>query len=331
MSYRAEIAAMLRNMPSDWRAQYRLGREALRKATGRRLPDVPTPEQAMLLVGITAGGNESNEASIGPTGPKSVPNKVREEAMQGLRLSHKHNYGAWYFIGIARAIQLALAPGVTSETQGRMRNYFTRHAKDKKSARFGSKEHPSRGYMAWLNWGGDAGLKWVGGAKKNPLERPTDSIAFTAMAYSQELIELYIYDVNDLRKPERALVAGAMLTRNEEGQWQAMGMAAVKGFGPLLYDLAAMILDATLYPTNDRTTAALSFWSKQPEPYIQPLSDREFEDKYGTSYGDLESRGVELTDTQLRAMRDLLTYTFWSARQSENQGLPIRLPREIRS
>jgi hypothetical protein len=170
-SYRSEIADMLRNMPSQWRAMYNSGRKKLKKAKGMTLPAVPTPEQAMELLGITAGGKASKDHW---KGPYSVPQDVRDEAMHGLRLSYDHNYGSWDFIGLARAIELAISPGVPTSTHKRMNNYFTRHNKDKKAPRFGNDHSPSRGYMAWLNWGGDSGQKWassmVNRAKSNPFE-----------------------------------------------------------------------------------------------------------------------------------------------------------------
>lgn len=175
-NYRSEIARMLKNMPSHWREMYDSGRRKLKAGGGPNLPNTPTPEQAMQLIGITAGGNQSDDQ---PKGHHKVPPKVREEAMLGIRLSYDNNYGAWDFIGLARAIQLAISPGVPDSTHRRMRNYFTRHLKDKKSARFGSKSSPSRGYMAWLNWGGDAGAKWVGAkTKSNPSARPRYVQAF---------------------------------------------------------------------------------------------------------------------------------------------------------
>lgn len=167
-SYRAEIAHMLKHMPAQWKAMYNSGRRKLAAKGGPKLPAVPTPEQAMQLLGITAGGNLSDDQA---KGPNEVPKNVRDEAMHGIRLSYDHNYGAWDFIGLARAIQLAISPGVPDSTHRRMRNYFTRHLKDKRSARFGDEGSPSRGYMAWLNWGGDAGAQWVG-AKTNP-SRPS--------------------------------------------------------------------------------------------------------------------------------------------------------------
>jgi ADP-ribose pyrophosphatase YjhB (NUDIX family) len=161
-----EISQLLKSMPAEWRRQYNSGRRKLADAGGPVLPTNPKPEHVVELIGITAGGNLSKDR---PTGPNAVPQSVRDAAMEGLRLSHAHNYGAWDFIGIARAVELSIVPSVSNETKKRMKNYFSRHLKDKQSGRFGNTLDPSRGYMAWLNWGGDPGMSWANsGAKKNP-------------------------------------------------------------------------------------------------------------------------------------------------------------------
>ena len=157
MSYRAEITAMLRNMPPDWHRQYRVGRETLARNGGPVLPNVPTPEQAMLILANTAGGNADPDTA---RGDQPVPKAVRDAAMKGLRLSHRNNYGGWEFFGIARAIQLALVPAVPMRTRERMVRYLEAHEKDKAGSNFGNDARPSRGYMAWLNWGGDPAMAW---------------------------------------------------------------------------------------------------------------------------------------------------------------------------
>jgi 8-oxo-dGTP pyrophosphatase MutT (NUDIX family) len=153
-----EIARMLANMPTDWHRQYNNGRRKLQMAGGPVLPNKPRPEDIVQLIGITAGGNLSKDK---PTGSNSVPGAVREAAMHGLRLSHANNYGAWDMIGIARAVQLAIVPSISDTTKKRMKNYFSRHTKDKAGTGYGNENAPSRGYMAWLNWGGDPGKNWV--------------------------------------------------------------------------------------------------------------------------------------------------------------------------
>jgi GNAT superfamily N-acetyltransferase len=160
-----EIADLLRTMPSDWRRQYRSGRDKLGAIGGPMLPDTPSPEQAMLLIGITAGGNPSGDS---PFGPHRVPAAVRQAAMKGIRLSHANNYGAWDFIGLARAIELVIVPSVSDTTFKRMGLYLFRHKKDALGSNFGNDANPSRGYMAWLNWGGDPAVPWTRAFERNP-------------------------------------------------------------------------------------------------------------------------------------------------------------------
>ena len=165
-TYRPEIAKMLRTMPTGWRRQYNAGRRALAALGGPVLPDVPTPEQAVHLMMLAAGATRLDKGGDRPLGDYPVPQDVRDAAMVGLRMSYKMNYGADHFIGIARAIQLAIVDGVPPRTKDRMRNYFTRHRKDKQGRNFNNEEHPSNGRIAWENWGGDAGFSWV--ARQNP-------------------------------------------------------------------------------------------------------------------------------------------------------------------
>ena len=65
MSYHDEIAAMLRRMPSGWQRQYAVGRATLAQNGGPVLPNAPTPEQAMFILGNTAGGNADADTAGG--------------------------------------------------------------------------------------------------------------------------------------------------------------------------------------------------------------------------------------------------------------------------
>lgn len=162
-SNRLEIEQMLKSAPSDWRSQFASGMRA-RAASGQAHGGTTLNlDNALLILGITAGGNASGDRA---SGSNAVPSAVRAAAMKGLRLSHENDYGAWDFIGIARGIQLATQPGVPAETISRMANYFGRHIKDQGSSNFGNDSSPSRGYMAWLNWGGDPGFEWASSTKK---------------------------------------------------------------------------------------------------------------------------------------------------------------------
>jgi hypothetical protein len=181
-------------MPSDWRRQYRSGRDKLGAIGGPMLPDTPSPEQAMLLIGITAGGNPSGDS---PFGPNRVPAAVRQAAMKGIRLSHANNYGAWDFIGLARAIELVIVPSVSDTTFKRMGKYLFRHKKDTLAGGFGNDASPSRGYMAWLNWGGDPAVSWTQAFEKNPRLRRNGTYAKRISPWAGEGVWDILSDVTD--------------------------------------------------------------------------------------------------------------------------------------
>jgi uncharacterized protein YjbI with pentapeptide repeats len=168
-TYRAEVQRLLDTMPSDWKAQWANARKQLR-ALDYDAPAQPDVDDAMTALYLTAGGNESGDPI---KGPMVVPAAVRDEAMRALRMAHKHDYGAWNFIGVARAIQLAVVPSIGVKSTDRMRAFFTRHAKDANASGFGNDKNPSRGYLAHLVWGGDPAKAWVMGMEKRTRRNPT--------------------------------------------------------------------------------------------------------------------------------------------------------------
>lgn len=147
---------MLKDPPSNWRRMFKS------KGLGSKPQDLDKVIKKILSLTPT-------ERSSGPTGDKDKvpPPKVRKEAMKGLELSYRENYTSKSGIGLARAMQLAVWGKVWDRSVDRMDAYFTRHRKDKNAKNFGNDANPSRGYMAWLNWGGDSGQRWAS-KRSNP-------------------------------------------------------------------------------------------------------------------------------------------------------------------
>ena len=89
------------------------------------------------------------------------PASVAAAARRGLalRADQPPSNRAGTPVGLARARQLANRQPVSLDTIGRMVSYFARHAVDKQGAGWGK---DSKGYQAWLMWGGDAGRAWAG-------------------------------------------------------------------------------------------------------------------------------------------------------------------------
>jgi hypothetical protein len=157
---KAEISQMLKTPPPIWEAKYEMARSAMKRLG---LP-VPGPSltipNVLQVLRITAEGK--NYSGEEPDAPGIVPpREVQEEALHGLRLSHANNYGGDHLIGIARAVLLASGHPLSAKGQERASRYFSRHKVDKQGKNFGNDENPSKGYMAWLNWGGEAGREWL--------------------------------------------------------------------------------------------------------------------------------------------------------------------------
>lgn len=145
----AEVENLLATAPSAWRKVF----------SRYMLPKRLTADDVIAsILPFTPSGR-----LYGPTGSPiyEPPDDVREAALMGLRLSHKHNYASESGIGLARAVQLATADAVSDEAIKRMAAYFQRHISDQQAAGFGDPSRPSRGYMAWLNWGGYPGWRWA--------------------------------------------------------------------------------------------------------------------------------------------------------------------------
>ena len=87
------------------------------------------------------------------------PQKVADEAAYGLYLRSQmpKSNRCCTPVGLARAKQLKNREPLSIDTLKRMRSYFQRHEVDKRGRNWGV---DSKGYQAWLLWGGDSGRDW---------------------------------------------------------------------------------------------------------------------------------------------------------------------------
>lgn len=88
------------------------------------------------------------------------PASVARAAQRGLDLRAEQapsNRGGTA-IGVARARDLANRRGVSLSTLKRMVSFFARHEVDKSGKGWGK---DSKGYQAWLLWGGNPGRAWA--------------------------------------------------------------------------------------------------------------------------------------------------------------------------
>jgi hypothetical protein len=88
------------------------------------------------------------------------PLAVQQAARRGLALREEQppsNRGGTA-VGVARARDLSNGRPVSVDTLRRMYSFFARHEVDKQGEGWGV---DSKGYQAWLLWGGDPGRAWA--------------------------------------------------------------------------------------------------------------------------------------------------------------------------
>lgn len=113
------------------------------------------------------------------------PKGAQENAKRGLELRREFKRGGT-MVGVARARDLSNGASLPLETVNRMVSYFARHEVDKKGKDFGNASNPSRGYIAWLLWGGDAGKTWADSIAER--EKKKDKSMTTDLAHSYAAI-----------------------------------------------------------------------------------------------------------------------------------------------
>lgn len=95
-----------------------------------------------------------------------IPNsQISRNARKGLEFRRKYGRGGTE-VGINRAKQLSKRLPLGEAIIKKMSSYFARHEIDKQSSDFGNDSNPSKGYIAWLLWGGDEAKTWVDQIKK---------------------------------------------------------------------------------------------------------------------------------------------------------------------
>ncbi len=90
-----------------------------------------------------------------------IPKAVQDNAERGLKLREEHGFGGTK-VGETTAKLLAAGGSITARKARHIARYFPRHAHDNLD-QTGNSGKPSRGYIAWLLWGGDAGRSWSEG------------------------------------------------------------------------------------------------------------------------------------------------------------------------
>lgn len=92
------------------------------------------------------------------------PKQAQEDAKKALRWKQQYSneVKAMTPVGWARARQLARGDGLSLDVVKRMAAFGYRHQKNKAiNLKYRGKPWKDNGYVAWLGWGGDSGIKWA--------------------------------------------------------------------------------------------------------------------------------------------------------------------------
>ena len=112
------------------------------------------------------------------------PKGAQENAKRGLELRREFKRGGT-MVGVARARDISNGASLPLETINRMVSYFARHEVDKKGKDWGNASNPSRGYIAWLLWGGDAGKTWADSISQRAKKKDKSMTTDLAHSYAQ--------------------------------------------------------------------------------------------------------------------------------------------------
>lgn len=92
----------------------------------------------------------------------SIPRNVQDNAKKALKLRDEYGFGGTE-VGEHMAEKLADGGQLTEDEVRHVSQYFPRHAGDNLDETGQGDEKPSRGYIAWMLWGGDEGREWSEG------------------------------------------------------------------------------------------------------------------------------------------------------------------------
>ena len=166
----------------------------------------------------------------------------------------------------------------------------------------------------------DVGVQVSEGAKINPRSNPEKKAPpRTALWVRERKAEddpryrhwtFILYDASKLPSVESAWIGTAVL-EGYGAPLTSVVMAAVRGYGPLLYTTAATRARAHVVPSDDRSEHALRFWSRQPNETVLPLRTSDFELRFGKRVASMEQEHLRsgITNRALREMEKLGYHT----------------------
>lgn len=146
----------------------------MKEKDGRMVPNcVPADKKYDLW---EDGDDVVYEGDVAKAEGYSPPAGARSAARKAIKFKEDGKAtGAGTAVGWTRARQLVNGETLSLSTVKRMYSYFSRHEVDKKGKDWGNSANPSKGYVMWLAWGGDAAYSW----SRKIVEREKDKALFS--------------------------------------------------------------------------------------------------------------------------------------------------------
>lgn len=154
-------------------------------------------------------------------------------------------------------------------------------------------------------------------AKSNPLRRPLPSFEVFVIPWGNASA-VGIRDGRDA-------IGGLTVFPTSDGRGQVVAAAAVRGYGPMLYDTAATLLRLPLVPSNERSPDALRFWSRAGGT-VEPMTAAAWQAKYGMPLANLVISPPAPGTRAFEALRDVIFEAEDVADEAEQKrlGAPIK-------
>ncbi len=115
--------------------------------------------------------------------------------------------------------------------------------------------------------------------------------------------EMTLYDAAKLPNVEEAWIGSARIS-GFRAKLTPFTMAARRGYGPLMYTLAANYAHEAIYPSADRSEDALRFWARQEAGRVLPVANAAFKSRFGKTLSEMQHEHLS-SRTPPRLMRRL--------------------------
>lgn len=165
-------------------------------------------------------------------------------------------------------------------------------------------------------------------SRVNPRLRPHTTFRAFVMPWGDHGCAVGIFDL-----AEQETVGGLTVWRAGKKKGSIHAAAAVRGFGPLLYDVGAMFL-GPLRRSTDQSVEARGLWAQLGSDVWPQLTPAEFEARYGVAFAALRDDAgnvpYERRKLAIEEAEEVADFADFQRLAGRKEFVPSRLPLEAR-